>query len=463
MEQNDFQEPVEDENTGKTYDSVLDRVTNKEEKKPTFGKGMILGFLLCAVISLAGFLGYQSYLKKQSGISTNAVKVDSSQKSKNSNDAHYTLTTDENGSTITEREDTDYEAIVDEKMVDKMKYLLKVIDQYYYLTPIEEDEMEERIYAGVLDALGDPYSVYYTKEELNDLMQDTSGVYYGIGAYVSLDSKTTLPKISGVIAGTPAEEAGLRSDDIICEVDGTDVYGYELSDAVALIRGEEGTQVTLKIMREGEMDYLEFVVTRAKVESPTVNYKDLGDGIAYIQITQFDSITVKQFDEAVAEAQANGMKKMVLDLRDNPGGSLSAVVDIADTILPEGLIVYTEDKQGEREEYCSNADCLEIPMVVLVNGNSASAAEILSGAIKDYDWGTLVGTTTYGKGIVQQIIPFSDGTGIKLTISSYFTPNGTNIHGTGIAPDIELELDKEAYYAEESVDNQLEKAVELLK
>lgn len=467
MEQNDVRETVE-VNTNQTqtvvnpYDAIIDEYV-KEERKTGFSKGIILGFLLCAAISLVGFIGYHSYVVKHSGISTNAVKVDSSKKANEEKESHYTLKTDENGSSITERQDTDYEAIIDDDMVKKMQYLLKVIDQYYYLTPIEESEMEERIYAGILNALGDPYSVYYTEEELNELMQDTSGIYYGIGAYVSIDQKTTLPKVSGVIAGTPAEAAGLRSDDLIYAIDGTEMYGYELSDAVDLIRGEEGTTVVLTIIRDKELDYLDFEVTRAKVESPTVTYKNLGDGIAYIQITQFDSITVKQFDEAVEEAKSNGMEKMIIDLRDNPGGSLSAVVDIADTILPEGLIVYTEDKQGDRDEYKSDADCIEVPMVVLVNGNSASASEILSGAIKDYKWGTLIGTTTYGKGIVQQVIPFNDGTGIKLTISSYFTPNGNNIHGTGIEPDVELELDKEAYYAEESVDNQLEAAIEYLK
>ncbi len=466
MEQEELQNMQEKQTDSSQFESSQTEYTTadqaeyiRNQAREKFSKGLILGFLICMLLSSGGFLLYRQYLiKNPPAISSSAVDTTK----KKDNETHYTLTTDENGSTITEREDTDYESIMDDKTVQKMRYILSVIDQYYYLNPVTDEEMKDGIYKGILNSLGDPYSVYYTQKELDDLMQDTNGIYYGIGAYVSLDADTNLPKISGVIEGTPAEEAGLRSDDLIYAVDDVEVYGYELNDAVNLIRGEEGTQVTLKIVREGEMDYMYFTVTRAKVESPTVTYKKLENGIAYIQITQFDTITVPQFNEAIEQAKADGMEKMIIDLRDNPGGSLSAVVDIADVLLPEGLVVYTEDKNGKREEYTSDANCIDIPMVCLVNGNSASASEILSGAIKDYEWGTLIGTTTYGKGIVQQIIPFNDGTGIKLTISSYFTPKGNNIHGTGISPDIELELDKDAYYAEESVDNQLEEAIKYL-
>lgn len=374
----------------------------------------------------------------------------------------YTLITGENGSVIEERDTTNYKRILDDDMLAKMKTILDCVDEYYYLTPITDEDMEEGIYKGIVSSLQDPYSVYYTKEEMEELMADTSGIYFGIGAYVGIDKNTSLPKISGIIEGTPAERSGLRSDDLIYAVDGTEVFGYELSDAVALIRGEEGTSVELTVIREGEKDYLTFSVERAKVESPTVKYKDLSNGIAYIQITQFESVTENQWYNACAEAKANGMEKLIIDLRDNPGGSLQTVVSIADSILPEGLLVYTEDKKGEKEEFTSDEACMNLPMVVLINGNSASASEILSGAIKDYEWGTLIGTRTYGKGIVQQILPFNDGTGMKLTISSYFTPNGNNIHGTGIEPDVELEFDRDAYYSDEKIDNQLEAAIEYL-
>ena len=191
----------------------------------------------------------------------------------------------------------------------------------------------------------------------------------------------------------------------------------------------------------------------------------LDEETAYIQIVEFDDVTIDQFADALATAKGSGMKGLILDLRANPGGSLNAVVEVARMLLPEGLIVYTEDKYGEREEYtCDGTRQLEVPLVVLVDMNSASAAEILAGAIKDYGIGTLVGTTTFGKGIVQQIIPFSDGSAVKLTISSYFTPNGNNIHGIGIEPDIQCEFDAEAYYnTENPYDNQLERAREVLK
>ena len=424
------------------------------EKKSNFGLGVLTGLAISLCISALSFATVK-------GISVirNKQAVSPSTETK----TEYTLVTDETGSSIAERESTDYESIINDETIEKMKSILHCLDEYYYLTPITDEEMEEGIYAGIVNALGDPYSVYYTEEELTKLLDDTAGVYYGIGAYVSIDTATGLPKISGVIEDTPAEACGLRSDDLIYAVDDMEVYGYELNDAVDLIRGEEGTQVELTIIREDETDYLHFTVTRAKVESPTVKYEMKENGIAYIQITQFESITTKQWEEAVSQAKKDGMEKLILDLRDNPGGSLSTVVSIADSILPEGIVCYTEDKKGKKETEKSDADCMEIPMVVLVNGNSASASEILSGAIKDYEWGTLIGTTTYGKGIVQQIIPFTDGTGIKVTISSYFTPNGTNIHGTGIEPDIVLELDKDAYYAEERVDNQLEAAIDYLQ
>ena len=224
------------------------------------------------------------------------------------------------------------------------------------------------------------------------------------------------------------------------------------------------TSVNLTIVRAGESDYLSIDVTRRKVNVPTVEFKMLNEDMAYIQISEFDDITVDQFAEALAMARGNNMKGLVLDLRSNPGGSLDAVVEIARMLLPEGLIVYTEDKYENRKEYtCDGTRQLEVPMTVLINGNSASASEILAGAIKDYGIGTLVGTTTYGKGIVQSVMPLTDGSAVKLTISSYFTPKGNNIHKKGIEPDVKCEFDGEAYYGnDDRPDNQLEKAKEVL-
>jgi len=363
------------------------------------------------------------------------------------------------------QENTDGESVtgeaVNEDTVAKMKVIENVIDTYFYKEDVDKDAMVDGIYKGMVESLGDPYSEYYSKEELESLYQDSFGVYYGVGAYVSLDTTTGLAKVSGIIADSPAEEADLRAEDIIYKVDDVDVTGMSLQETVSLIKGDENTTVKLTLIRDGKE--IEKEVTRRKVESPTVNFKMLDDGMAYIQITEFDTVTVDQFTEAMAMARGNDMKGLILDLRSNPGGNLSSVVSIAKQMLPKGLIVYTEDRDGNREEYsCDGSKELDVPMVVLVNGNSASASEILAGAIKDYGIGTLVGTTTFGKGIVQRPIELSDGSAVKLTISSYYTPNGINIHGIGIEPDVECEFDSERYYSEEAYDNQLEKAKEVL-
>ena len=363
------------------------------------------------------------------------------------------------------QENTDGESVtgeaVNEDTVAKMKVIENVIDTYFYKEDVDKDAMVDGIFKGMVESLGDPYSEYYSKEELESLYQDSFGVYCGVGAYVSLDTTTGLAKVSGIIADSPAEEADLRAEDIIYKVDDVDVTGMTLQETVSLIKGDENTTVKLTLIRDGKE--IEKEVTRRKVESPTVKFEMLDDGMAYIQITEFDTVTVDQFTEAMAMARGNDMKGLILDLRSNPGGNLSSVVSIAKQMLPKGLIVYTEDRDGNREEYsCDGSKELDVPMVVLVNGNSASASEILAGAIKDYGIGTLVGTTTFGKGIVQRPIELSDGSAVKLTISSYYTPNGINIHGIGIEPDVECEFDSERYYSDEAYDNQLEKAKEVL-
>lgn len=394
--------------------------------------GMIIGIVFTALVGSISFVGVRLY---------NSVRRTETQEASVTNE--------------------EPQSVVNEESMEKLEAIEEVIDEYYYKDEdIDTTAMIDGMYAGVVDALNDPYSVYYTAEEWNQLMQETEGIYYGIGAYLSIDPTTTLAKISGVIAGTPAEEAGLRENDIIYMVDGESVQGMELTEIVSRVKGEENTTVHLTIVREGETDYLEMDVTRAKIESPTVTYEMYDNGVGYIRITEFDDVTVNQFTTAMDSIKEADAKGLILDLRSNPGGSLSAVVDIARQMLPKGLIVYTEDKNGKREEYtCDGKQELQMPLVVLVNGNSASAAEILSGAIKDYGIGTLIGTTTFGKGIVQRILPLTDGTALKLTISAYYTPNGNNIHGIGIEPDIACELDNEAYY-NDGIDNQLEKAKE---
>ena len=354
--------------------------------------------------------------------------------------------------------------VVNERSLSKLQALEGVIDEYYYLDMVSDEELQTGIYRGLMDALGDPYTVYYSAEELTTFMEQTEGTYYGIGAYMTQDLETTLPMITGVMSGAPAEVSGLRANDLIYEVDGVSVYGMSLEHAISLIKGPEDTEVTLTIAREDADGFLDVTLTRARVETPTVTLEMMDNDIAYIEIVEFDSVSVDQFADALATAKASGMKGMILDLRGNPGGSLDAVVDMARMILPEGMVVYTENKKGDREEYtCDGKRQLKVPLVVLVDGNSASAAEIMSGAIKDYGLGTLVGTTTFGKGIVQQIVPFKDGSAVKITTSAYYTPNGHNIHGTGIEPDVVCEFDGEAYYgSEDHPDNKLDKAIEVL-
>ena len=352
------------------------------------------------------------------------------------------------------------ESVANEKTTEKLGVLENTIKQYFW-QDVDESTLEEGVYKGLLESLDDPYSVYYTHDELVQLQQQTEGIYYGIGAYISQDNEMGYVRVSKIIKNTPAEASGLQQDDYIYKVDGEDMQGKDSSYVVSKIKGEAGTKVTITVVREGATDPIDIEVERQKIESPTVEYQMLDNDMAYIQITEFDLVTTEQFEEAYKQAQADGMKGLILDLRSNPGGNLSTVCDIARMILPKGLIVYTEDKYGKREEYtCDGANQIKVPLVVLTNGYSASASEILAGAVKDYRIGTLVGTTTYGKGIVQKVINLSDGSAVKLTVSNYFTPNGNNIHKIGIDPDVEVEFDAEQY--KNGVDNQLEKAKEVL-
>ncbi len=358
------------------------------------------------------------------------------------------------------------ESVVNADTMQKMKTIEEVIDNYYYGEETSSGELQDGIYKGMVKALGDPYSEYFTKDELEETLNSNQGISYGIGAAISLNKEMDTAMINSVIEDTPAEAAGLRAGDIIYKVDGEETFGMSLSQVVGRVKGKENTTVHLTIYREGEADLLEMDIVRGKlIEAETVQSGMLEETnqIGYLRITEFDTITVDQFNEAMAELNASGMKALILDLRSNPGGDLTAVVDVARRLLPEGLVVYTEDKAGKRKEYtCDGEHEIQIPVAVLVNEYSASASEILSGAIKDYNKGTLIGTTTYGKGIVQRINRLEDGTAVKLTVSAYFTPLGNNIHGIGIEPDIELEFDYEAY-EKDGTDNQVEKAIEILE
>lgn len=344
--------------------------------------------------------------------------------------------------------------------VEKLQILEDCIRDYYY-EPEEAtvEKLETGMYKGLMDSLGDPYTVYYTPEEYMSMTEETSGIYKGIGAYIGLDSATGAPVFTGIMPGTPAEAAGLKVGDIICEVDGVDTLSMDTSEVANLVKGEEGTSVTIKVSRNGE--YVTVTATRATINVPTVTSEMLDNNIGYLKISQFDDVTPGQFDENLAELKKAGMKYMILDLRDNPGGTVTAVTQIASEILPEGMIFYMEDKNGQRDEYTCPGANFDIPLVVLVNGYSASASEILAGAIQDAGIGKLVGTQTYGKGIVQNLYPLGDGSAIKITVADYYTRNGRNIHKVGIEPDEVLEFDQEQYEKDET-DNQLEKAKQIL-
>lgn len=353
-----------------------------------------------------------------------------------------------------------------DEIVNKLSYLEKLVDSYY-LEDVDDVKFTDGIYKGFISSLDDPYSTYYTAEEFNALMESSSGVYCGIGATVSQNADTGVISIVKPFKDSPAYKAGILPGDIIYKVEGEEVTGEDLSEVVSKMKGVEGTTVKIEVVREGVNDPIEFTITRAKIEVPTIEWQMLDNKIGYIIITEFDEITVTQFKKAVKQLQTKGMKGLIVDVRDNPGGLLDSVVEILDRILPPELIVYTEDKYGNREEEkADDTDKLTIPMAVLINGNSASAAEIFAGTLKDYKVATIIGTTSFGKGIVQKVIPLSDGTAVKLTISKYYTPSGKNIHKVGIAPDIEVELN-EALKQEVTIpidkDNQLQEAIKTIK
>lgn len=351
-----------------------------------------------------------------------------------------------------------------EGVATKINYLRNQIEGYY-LEAIDYENVEDYIYKGMLVGLNDPYSEYYTEEEYAQMMESTAGAYCGIGATLQQNQEDGTCTVVSTFDNSPAREAGLIAGDSIIKVDDTDVVGMDLNQIVSYVKGEENTTVLLTILRDAKT--LEVEVTRRTIEIETVSYKMLESGIGYIQLSEFDEISLSQFQKALTDLESLGMKGLIVDLRNNPGGVLTVVNDILDQILPKGLLVYTEDKYGNRQDYYSDDEhqMKDIPMVVLINEYSASASEIFAGAMKDYGRATLIGKTTYGKGIVQRIVDLEDGSAMKLTIAKYYTPSGENIHGVGISPDIEVELSEEAVLSEELLpedDAQLQKGIEVL-
>lgn len=353
----------------------------------------------------------------------------------------------------------------DEGVRDKIDTIDAIIDDYYYFN-IDREKQEEALYDAIMEGLDDPYSVYYTPEEFAELQEDTSGEYVGIGAVVTQDADMVVSVVRP-IPGSPAEESGLQAEDIITEVDGTEIVDQELTLVVDMIRGTEGTKAHIKLYRPSIQDYIEVDVERRVVENVSVYSEMLDNNIGYIQVQQFYENTSDEFKTAIDALEAQGMQGLIIDMRDNPGGVLTTVVDMCDYLMDGGVIVTTKDKNGNiiSEYSASEEHSVDIPMVVLTNGNSASASEIFSGAMQDTGMAELVGTTTYGKGIVQSVIPLDDGSAIKLTVAKYFTPNGNDIHEKGIEPDYEVELPDgrtNAVNLDRAEDTQLQKAEELI-
>lgn len=407
----------------------------KKRKKPGFAAGVVVGIAAAAVILVGGTFGICKAGNYQMVIgSKGASKVKNTK-------------------------------LLDQDTVDKVDELTNYMDLYYY-EDYDVQDVQDGLLEGVVSGLGDKYSAYYTAEEYKEQQLSTSGTYYGIGAALAQDKDTMQVTITKIYEGTPSEEAGLKKDDVIVSADGTDATSMELTDFVKLIRGEEGTTVHLEIYRPSTEETLEFDVERKNVELPSVSSQMLENNIGYIQISEFQSKTAEQFESALSSLKDQGAQSLIVDVRGNGGGLVDSVVAILDDILPEGTVVYTEDKYGNRQDYTSSGDTyLDMPIAVLVDQNSASASEIFAGAIKDYNYGTLIGTKTFGKGIVQTVFSLPEGDAIKITTAKYFTPDGNYIHGVGIEPDIELEYqfmggENDEYSVD--LDNQIQKAIEVL-
>ena len=345
----------------------------------------------------------------------------------------------------------------------KLRNIRSIIDEIYlYSDKIDEELLQENIVRGYVAGLQEPYTVYYNEEETTALFESTSGTFGGIGVVIMQDRTTGLATFTTIYDDCPGKKAGFKSGDIVYKVNGEDVSGMDLDSIVTRIRGEVGTDVEITVLRGETGEEYTGVATRALIENDTVEYEMKDDKVGYIQLTAFESVTFDQFKEALEDLTKQGMTGLVVDLRNNTGGNLDTVCEILDLILPEGTIVSIKDKNGNGQTFSSDdKNKLEVPLVVLTNGYSASASEIFAGAVQDYEIGKLVGTKTYGKGIVQNIYNLGDGTSLKITSSEYFTPNGRNIHEKGIEPDVVIEYEYDE--ANPDKDNQLDKAIEVLK
>lgn len=426
----------------------IPELTKEQERamKKSFRKGMRRGFALAVVLCVLVVLGTAGIYKDRLEKTTVKVAVTEDGQQR--------------------QQVQEYDTLLSRKVIEKINYISALIQSGYY-EEVDVEELENGLFQGLFNSL-DIYSEYYTKKEYDDLYSmGISGSYCGIGATLSQNMDTMVVEVMKVQEGSPAEEAGIKKGDLLISADEYIATNMELSEFVSHVKGEEGTTVTIEVYRESTEEYLTFEITRRPLDVITVEAEMMENNTGYVLLSEFGGKTAQQFREAMESLQAQGMEKVIIDLRSNPGGNMSSVVEILDMILAEGMIVYTEDKYGNRQEFlATDQESLDMPMVVLIDGNSASASEIFAGAVKDHQIGTLVGTTTYGKGIVQAVRSLPDGSAVKMTTSTYYTPNGTCIHGTGVQPDIELEYeylgDTDQEY-EYQYDNQIQKALEVIE
>lgn len=343
---------------------------------------------------------------------------------------------------------------------EKIEKLLGLLDKYY-LNEYNEDELYESMYEGLVKGVDDPYTSYMSSEIYTDFKQKTNGSYAGIGSIVTT-SENNKVEISLPFEGSPAYEAGLKPGDQILKVNGVEVFGDKLDEATNMIKGIPGTVVELEVLKKESNEKVNLKIVRRNITIPSVKHEMLDDKNGYIAISGFDEQTDKQYFEAFEDLKNQGMEGLIIDLRNNPGGSLGVVVNIADSIVPEGTVVYSEDKYGKKNYYNSDADHIDIPLVIIMNENSASASEVLAGAVRDHNIGEIVGEQSYGKGVVQSLHPVGDGSAIKITVSNYYSPKGISIHGKGLVPDYVVEVEDDFAIVEKEDDTQLLKAIEVL-
>ncbi|MEN6316059.1 MAG: S41 family peptidase [Clostridiaceae bacterium] len=351
--------------------------------------------------------------------------------------------------------------------VNKFNEVRKILKEDYYLE-VDENKLVEGAVGGLAESLKDPYTVYFNKDQMKSFMEKSEGSYVGIGVTVNTDVNGLLTIIEP-FENSPAQQAGMQKGDKIVKVDNKDVTGISDENMIiSLIKGKENTKVKITVYRPDEDKYLQFDVVRKRIKASNIKSEIINGNIGYIKLVMFDSEIADYFRNDLEKMLKKGIKGLIIDLRDNPGGSYEQVVKIADSLLPEGTIVYTEDREGKKDVKLSNKAAYDLPLVILTNGNSASASEILAGAVKDNGRGTLVGTNTFGKGLVQELRMLADGSGIKVTISRYFTPSGVCIHGVGIKPDIEIDVPDEykdipVSQIPRNKDVQLQSAIEAVK